>query len=338
MGIIDKISNFVSSKASETPRLDVCMMGPRSVGKTTVLTSIFFEMQDSICGSKLYMTSMDANTEQLINYHTMLVDAVEKGNASNLPASSTESVFNFGLGLKGQKPTLLLNVQDFPGEYLTSKPYEVNNYMSKATVILIAIDTPYLMEDNGKYNMQKNKVDVVTNYLKNNPNIVRDKLVLFVPLKCERYMHEGRIDEVSEKVKGAYAGLIEFFKQNNIASFVTPILTLGGIEFDKMKDNEMGIGDVSKIATYKSYAKDPVYAPLFCPQPLYYLLTYTANMCEYQKAHRKTDFLTSIMDAINAYFMKDDVFFNEVQKMSRCILYNTNGFVQVTTNTILKIN
>lgn len=48
------IPDFLKPKPSETPVLNICMMGPRSVGKTTVLTSIFFETQDSVCGSKLY--------------------------------------------------------------------------------------------------------------------------------------------------------------------------------------------------------------------------------------------------------------------------------------------
>lgn len=190
------IPDFLKPKPSETPVLNICMMGPRSVGKTTVLTSIFFETQGSVCGSKLYMKALDTNTEKLINYHTMLVDAVEKGNAANLPASNTESNFKFGLGLKGQQPTLHLNVQDFPGEYLISKKSEVNDYMAKATVVLIAIDTPYMMEEKGYYNIQKNKVDIVTKYLKDNSASIKDKLVLFVPLKCELYAHEGRIESV----------------------------------------------------------------------------------------------------------------------------------------------
>ena len=332
------IPDFLRSRSSEPPVLNICMMGPRSVGKTTVLTSIFFETQDSVCGSRLYMKALDANTEKLTNYHMMLVNAVDKGNAANLPASNTESNFKFGLGLKGQPPTLHLNVQDFPGEYLISKKSEVNAYMAKATVVLIAIDTPYMMEEDGFYNVQKNKVDIVTKYLKDNPASIRDKLVLFVPLKCELYAHEGRIEEVAEKVKNTYSDLITYFKQNNIASFVTPIHTLGGMEFDKMIDNTSGIGDVEKIAIYRSYKVKPKYAPLFCPQPLYYLLTYVANYYQWQKGQKKEGFLSSIMDSVYSFFMRDEDFFNEVQKICKYIVYNKNGFSALTGNSILRLN
>lgn len=333
-----RIPDILKPKPSETPILNICMMGPRSVGKTTVLTSIFFETQDSVCGSRLYMKALDTNTEKLTNYHTMLVDAVDKGNAANLPASNTESSFKFGLGLKGQQPTLHLNVQDFPGEYLISKESEVNEYMAKATVVLIAIDTPYMMEEDGYYNVQKNKVDIVTKYLKNNPANIQDKLVLFVPLKCELYAHTGRIEEVSEKVQQTYSDLIAYFKQNNIASFVTPILTLGGMEFDKMIDNTSGIGDVEKIATYRSYVSKPKYAPLFCPQPLYYLLTYVTNYYQWQKTQGNDGLLSGIMNSIYAFFMRDEDFFNEVQKICKYMIYNKNGFSALTGNSILRLN
>ena len=335
MGLFD----IFMRKPADTPVLNICMMGPRSVGKTTVLTSIFFETQDRICGSKLNMQALDSNTEKLTTYHTMLVNAVEKGNAAELPASNTESNFNFGLGLKGRRPTLHLNVQDFPGEYLISKESEVNQYMAQATIVLIAIDTPYLMEEDGIYNTQKNKVDIVTKYLKNNPNLIKDKLVLFVPLKCELYAHENRIDEVTDKVKETYSELIEFFKQNNIASVVTPIQTLGGMEFDKMEDNHYGIGDVEKIATYRSYVEKPKYAPLFCPQPLYYLLTYASNYYEWQKAQKKkTGIFNSIMEPVYYYFLRDAEFYEEVQKVCKYIVFNRFGYAVLTGNSILRLN
>lgn len=343
MGLIDKIKKAIEVKVEgSTPTLSICMMGPRSVGKTTVLTSIFFESQSSICeGSRLYLNALDENTAKLNDYHTMLVDAVAKRNPANLPASNVMSKFLFGLGIAGRIPSVKLSIQDFPGEYLTSSIRsdrdEVYNFMSGATVILIAIDTPYLMEEDGKYNNDKNKVDVVTHYIKDNSEAVKDKLVLFVPLKCERYMHDGRINEVTKKTMETYDELITFFKSNNIASFVTPIITLGGMEYDKMVDAPSGIGDVAKLATYRSWDKQPQYKPLFCSQPLYYLLNYVANYYEWQKRENK-GFIASLYSSFCSFIKKDDDFRTEIQKLSRYILYNKNGFVNVTQNSILCFN
>lgn len=347
MGILnkvsDKIGDFISKKSGEAsiPTLSICMMGPRSVGKTTVLTSIFHESQSQICeGSSIYLKALDSNTSMLNNYHTMLVDAVAKKNASNLPASNTISEFMFGLGLAGRAESVKLKIRDFPGEYLTSAikedRNEIYNFMANATVILIAVDTPYLMEEGGRYNAEKNKVDVVTHYLKDNVAAVKDKLVLFVPLKCERYLHDGKLQQVAEMTKAAYQELADFFSKNNIASFVTPIITLGGIEFDYMKTNTMA-GDVAKVSVFRPWEVKPEYKPLFCPQPLYYLLTYVSNYYEWQKKQKK-GFFDSFMDSFFSFIKNDSKFYEEMRKLTRFVIYNKNGFIPVTTNSILKIN
>lgn len=342
MGFIKKIKDFVTGGEENIPVLSICMMGPRSVGKTTVLTSIFAESQDKIGeGSNIYLRSGDDTTAQLNDYYLMLVDAVEKKNAANLPASNVQSKFLFELGLRGNSnASVRLSIQDFPGEYLNGRKEErqyVYDFMSGATVILIAIDTPYLMEDKGKYNEQKNQVSIVTHYLKDNISAVKDKLVLFVPLKCERYAHDKRIEGVTSKVEATYGELIEFFKKNNIASVITPIQTLGGMEFDHMEDNTSGLGGIKKIAVYRPWATKPQYRPLYCPQPLYYLLTYVSNHYEWLKKQDK-GFIDNLKSSIYSFFKKDTKFLEEMKKMSKYILYDKNGFKLVTTNNILKIN
>lgn len=342
MNILSKLGDAISGKSSgATPTLSICMMGPRSVGKTTVLTSIFHESQSQICdGSSIYLKALDSNTNTLNDYYTMLVDAVAKKNASNLPASNTISEFQFGLGLVGRAESVRLTVRDFPGEYLTSTiksdREEIYDFMANATVILIAVDTPYLMEEYGRYNAEKNKVDIVTHYLKDNVAAIKNKLVLFVPLKCERYMHDGKLSQVSEKVKSTYKDLVEYFSQNNIASFVTPIMTLGGIEFDSMKDSSIP-GEISKVAVYRSWKDNPEYKPLFCSQPLYYLLTYVANYYEWQKKQKK-GIWDSFLDSFFSFIKNDAKFFEEMKKLTRFVIYNKNGFIPITTNSIIKIN
>lgn len=342
MSILSKLGDAISRKSSSsTPTISICMMGPRSVGKTTVLTSIFHESRSQICeGSSIYLKALDSNTSMLNDYHTMLVDAVAKKNASNLPASNTVSEFNFGLGLIGRSESVKLTIKDFPGEYLTSSiksdREEVYNFMANATVILIAIDTPYLMEENGKYNVRKNKVDIVTHYLKDNAAAIKDKLVLFVPLKCERYLHDGILPQVSVKVKETYGELTDYFMKNNIASYVTPIITLGGIEFDTMTDTVQA-GDTAKISRFRSWKLKPEYKSLFCPQPLYYLLTYVSNYYEWQKK-QKTGFFDSFMSSFFSFIKNDSKFYEEMKKLTRFVIYNKNGFIPVTTNSIIKIN
>ena len=46
MAILDK---FI-----KTPTLRICMLGPRAVGKTTVLTSVFADTQNDLAGTGLF--------------------------------------------------------------------------------------------------------------------------------------------------------------------------------------------------------------------------------------------------------------------------------------------
>ncbi len=149
-------------------------------------------------------------------------------------------------------------------------------------------------------------------------------------------MHEGKLNVVSEATKKVYSDLTDFFSQNNIASFVTPIITLGGIEFDHMTANTVP-GEIEKLSVFRSWEKKPEYKPLFCPQPLYYLLTYVTNYYEWQKKQKK-GFFDSFMDSFFSFVKDDDKFYEEMKKLTRFVIYNKNGFIPITTNSILKIN
>lgn len=59
------------------------------------------------------------------------------------------------MGLKDRSKSINISIKDFPGEYLDSKPEEVSNFIEESHIVMIAVDTPYLMEENGKYNEEK---------------------------------------------------------------------------------------------------------------------------------------------------------------------------------------
>lgn len=323
----------------DAPEINVCMMGPRSVGKTTIMTSIFYEMSEGLSDTKLYMTFTNpAENGKMGGFYQSLKRAVEKQNPSELPASYSEEQFCFNIGLKGGKPSVKLMVQDYPGEYLDTKPDKVREFVQKSQIVLVAIDTPYLMETDQECNEKRNQIELVTKYLTDNVDAIKNKLVLLVPLKCERYAHDGRIDEVSERVSDAYGGLRDSFVKNNIACIITPIQTLGGIELDKMVDNPDALDGVPMKAVYRPYAAVPRYAPLFCRQPFYYLLAYTACHTEWQQTNNSGSFFDRLLTSLGAYLKKDKDFYSEIRKMQTKLFYNEKGFKTITTNTILRLS
>lgn len=320
----------------EPPMLSICMMGPRAVGKTTVVASIFAESEKGMNGSPLFMRSGNSLTSQLITYREELSYAIKKRDVAQLPATEHVADFIFELGILGRKPIIKLSIKDFPGEKLIDAPQEVEAFMASSQVVIVAIDTPYLMVDGGAYNEEHNKPKLVKDYLRKHSSQLSNKLVLFVPLKCERWFHDGQIDIVTKEVFNTYGDLKDIFVQNNTACVVTPILTLGGMEFNCMTDNTTKQGKQSRLATYQLYEAAPIYSPLFCSQPIYYLLSYVAKYYDWLQAQPKSLF-EKLKDSINSYLTNDSEFRFEISKMYKYILTDKQGYKVITSNSIFNI-
>lgn len=324
---------------AEAPTLRITMFGPRGVGKTTVLTSIFKDSTHGFAGSQVYMRAANDNCAKLRDYADELSFAIEQRDPSKIPASNTADDYLFQLGLLGKEPTVKLSIQDFPGEYIAatasaSAKEQVRQFVTESEVIIVAIDTPYLMEEGGKYHKAKNDPDQVKAYMRHNPEQFKDKLVLFVPLKSEVYLHAGRLGDVAARVKEEYGDLKDYFVNNNIASAIVPIMSLGGMEFDHFDDDRFG----GKAAKFRIYEAEPKYAPLFCAQPIYYLLSYVAEL--YDLRQRKVGFfdvLSRVRNLVFSYLAKDGEFLNQIRAMRKQVIVNRLGFEIITSNSIFKL-
>ena len=209
MGFIDNARNKVNdtvnafkSKAIGRIPMKVCMMGPRAVGKTTILTAVFNDSQESLgLSTKLLMKAVgDTLSELMDRRHQLNAVFANRTQITDRPvaglaASSTVNTFEFEFGLKGKEPRIDLEIKDFPGEYVLDRPEEVKQFIQESSAVFVAIDTPHLMEEEGAFCEAKNKISVITNFFKSQ-SFTQGRLVLLVPLKCERYFYEDRMDEV----------------------------------------------------------------------------------------------------------------------------------------------
>lgn len=343
MELFNKIKDKIGGAIGNTPTLNVTMMGPRAVGKTSLMASIFSETRDTVAGAGIYfrptsetsgeLTKKKLQLQSIITNRKDIQDTPETGA---IEATSVETTFSFEMGKSGRSHTVNINIKDFPGEFLSSKPERVSKFICDSNVIIVAIDTPYLMEENGKYNENKNEVLLVTSFLESNITSIKDKMILLVPLKSERYFHDGKLSVLNSKVKEVYAKLISICRDNNIACAITPIQTLGHVEFDSFVDNTTGFGKVSKLSKYRYYGENPKFAPMFCVQPLYYLLTYVANQYEWLTLQPSNCF-ERMKNSFVSYLKDDDEFFHEIKKMGKNIIHNQNGYELVVTNTIFNL-
>ena len=330
------LGNLLGQK---TPTLKVSMMGPRGAGKTTILASIFSNSVEDFAPTRLYLRGK-ANTPGvaiLIQRKNELSDIFSrKGDIAGVTASNKKDVICFEIGIKGGDPVVNIDIKDFPGEYLRSKEAEVYSYIEESDIILLAIDTTYLMEGDATLNEEMNKVELVTKFFNDNPGLVKNKLVLLVPLKCEKYFKEGEIDEVTAKVVRIYSQLLDFFKKSNIACAVTPIQTLGDVVFDRFEENTREVG-VSKIAKYKFASDNPSYRPMFCVQPLYYLLTYVADYNKWLKMQDSGSWLENLKRKLFNLLMSNEDFYQEVKRIRHFMLTDSNGYEIVVGNSIWSV-
>lgn len=343
MGVLDKVKDIISSKIADVPTIKATMLGPRAVGKTSVMASIFSDSREEIAGTKLYFRPQKDTSAVLTSKKLQLMNVIikkesmaDKPNTGAIEASNTVTPFDFEMGILGREKSVNISITDFPGEYLNSQPKMVSDFISGSHIVMIAIDTPYLMEEDGKYNEEKNDVSKVISFIVKHSESVKDKMILLVPLKCERYFHDNRIGEVASRMKIVYDELLSFCDKNNIACAITPIQTLGGVEFDKFVDNNNALSNLTKLSTYRFYGDNPKYTPMFCVQPLYYLLTYVANCYEWNNA-QNTGFFSKLKGSLLSILKDDEDFFYEIKKLSSKVITEENGYCIAKFNTILNL-
>lgn len=342
-------------------QLNVLMVGGRRCGKTTVLARIYDHFNEVLKhespGEKNLLTSsleaasiphiVEAKSTilRIFSQHSFDQDfIVEDYNPTN-----DISEIKFKLNPTNGRQALSVSFRDIPGEWCngrsadgqdtvtakgidggvcTKSPLEfVADYLKVSNVVIIAIDTPAMMEENGAFNNTINRIGPITEAFRSivdnggNENIT-DKLILFVPLKCEKYVvkHDGSINnermiEVTDKVKKSYQDLIAFFKdtptlENNISAAILPIVTIKEVLWHRFGciwdgENASIYNDFGRPRIFDNYynPKKVVFSYFkfrsenqhlavinsnksgseFCEQPLVYALVYSMNLYLYRQ-------------------------------------------------------
>lgn len=304
----------------------VLMFGPNRVGKSSVLASMVDQLEKvkKKTGGEITLTPSEAAKKLLNNKKDILKkifyelkDRVEENHVIDVEPTRAPVPYDFTLSVNGVEETFDISFIDINGEMLkdvdSSVRKKVVDLMHESSVIIIAIDTPHLMECNGQYNEPVNSVYQVMNLFQicNKEIYEQPKLVLFVPIKCEKYYHEKKMDEVNKRIKEKYRNVISLFakpsSKEKYMVAITPILTLGDIVFDDFKRDENGdvvciqrkdiVDEEEKIvgyeneffnkrpmaAFYKFYGDNPTFSPEYCEQPLLYTLNFILKLAEVKK-------------------------------------------------------
>lgn len=336
MSFIEKLKEMASKKGKTRMPLQITMLGARGVGKTSVVTAIFDDSltKDGFAKTKICMTADSQTSSTLFKQRHLLIDVFDnRTDIAAIPASSGESKFYFQVGLIENPPCIDLTITDYPGEWLNDEPSIVSEKICNSQVVIIAIDTPYLMENNGIYNEEKNKITLTTKFIKDNLDTFKNKLVMLVPLKCETYFgftkkgkRNDRTAEMTSKILHAYSDMISMLKNNgDTAVMVAPILTVGGVVF---KNFEMAEGfPVAKFKFYDGETEDgrnAIYKPRFCAQPIFHLLSFVAQ--QYVRYRNSVGIFNSFFQKIADFFSDNNEFLLEMEKINEKRIKEGNGY------------
>lgn len=323
-----------------TTAVQILMLGGKRCGKSTVLSSMFSSINDALSGTDFVIETDHATTAALDEAKAVIVNKM-KEFANPLTSceveenpNPSERPFNFRLRRKSNGKIkgsgIPFRIIDIPGEWLTNQNVEkVKGLIKDSQIIVIAIDTPYLfakMTDRGygKYHEEANKPVQITTFFKDvvPAKDLRDRMILFVPIKCERYYHLDKsmylrqfgrsyMREVTEAVLKGYDALITYLRSddeidNQCAIAVTPILSAGGIDFISFRKNEV---EDKMVSYYQSPeflpANERGYNPKFCEQPLIYILVYLLNSAiEANSSSKNSIFNRSLFSGINQQQME----------------------------------
>lgn len=296
MGIFKKKTTSAAAKVT-APEIQIMMLGARRAGKTSMLASMYNCFSNVVEGTNLVMSkkggiNIDESLEHmktLFKEQHMVNDVVHGVSDSNQTQGFDKIDFFLSiLGKKSVKPRVIRFV-DCSGEWINNRTNEdeVGMEIEKSEVVIIAIDTVFLMEENGIYN-KLNAVQQVTEFIINHmmPDYLLNnkKMVLFVPMKCEKYFHQNedkgsifyqkRMQDLTEKIQEEYKDLFGFLTKPANKKYFTvailPVITLGGIEFDEFTSDN-GKDVLTDDIQYR-YCEPNKYEPKFCDRPLIYSL------------------------------------------------------------------
>lgn len=333
----------------EKPIMKITMLGSRGVGKTSVITSMYNNTDIAVSDTKLHIVAEKGTKEILRKKRSDLKNMFLEKNTSGdtvqpgIAGDNTVSIFEFTFGLNTENINMGLEIRDFPGEYILREPDTVREYIKESSAVLIAIDTPHLMEAGGRYSEGKNRVSLITKFFEETLSAESDeKLIMLIPLKCEKYYHEGKIDAVTKKVREEYEGLLTFLRDRNdargmkrkFACVIAPILTVGEIIFDRFEAIDGSILEVTddtgavvpKQVVYRYWKPGAKYRPKYCEQPLLYLLSFVSKQYLNMKEEKDATGLLRKLKKMLEMTPQPNQLLMEIQKMGNKKNDRTEGY------------
>lgn len=263
--------------------LRITLLGPRGVGKTSLLASMYNEFDAAVqnIGGLTLVPSTETSrilSERLaeLKRQTDVLSSAYDSGGTGVSGTAVSREFLFELGLIAKPMELKLIFNDFPGGFVANQPQTVLNFIHEADVIALVIDAPALMEQKGRWHETVNSPRQITDLLRQALQALDEtKLLLLVPVKCETYLQSPKqASELLATIKDKYNPLLSLLKTekllNLVAVAITPVQTLGTVRFDRIEKTEEGIK-----FHFRKISPQSTYAPMYVEEVLRYTLGFS---------------------------------------------------------------
>ena len=240
--------------------INVIMIGASRSGKTSILASMLNNMKNQQIAQHFIFTENNALEYNRLGREdradVMLRDIIcgmQDMVNPNLVGQSvpkmgalfgTQGMFTYKFRVESDNNQLDIHFTDVPGEHCVNTHIAYDEYISKiknSQILVVAVDVPSMMyaklNHRAKLNIGMNLPDEVQEAVQKLGQNFNDsslfRMVIFVPIKCEYWIHHNLMNEVYSEIKKVYENSIPLIEgYSNIRSFILPVETIGGCEFD----------------------------------------------------------------------------------------------------------
>lgn len=223
------------------------MLGSRGAGKTTLLAVMWEQLGNALersKGSFRYEHSTGVYFGHAAGELRRMYDSPGLSVSPGISGTDTPRALSIDLYTPNHaNPHLKINFWDYPGGLLnpeSSTGTEAEAFQSRindAHYFFVIVDAPALLEHDGRFHAIRNYPYPIQymlhNRLRSDP---RGAKILFVVVKCEKYIREGRSSEVFEAVQKGYSNLFADIKGSHQSSAdICLVETLGSIILDHLE-------------------------------------------------------------------------------------------------------
>ena len=260
--------------------LSFTVLGPYACGKTTLLACM------NECFGALMPGNFEAGDPETFRllteaYKQLERDAEDDGESLFFSGgvTGTDTDHHYRFNVKAGRSRIPLTFTDFPGEWLDphdpengAKYSEVERIARESSVIIAVIDSPYLMHHGGMYSSEARIAEI--EHVIENSLTTEEKLILIVPVKCERYLESAEDTELLlSTVKALFAHTISLTGETSpycgrLAAAILPVRTMGNVVFGRFEKKDGRILQVYRKIIGRKFH------PEFVDQPLRYALSF----------------------------------------------------------------